>query len=70
MLRLRRSCPTLGWRLLLQRRHAGKSGHAQRTFCSSPDSIEERWEADEKEGVWGLNEAEAYQSVPLLALLC
>jgi hypothetical protein len=69
MLRLRRSCPTLGWRRLLQRRHAGKSGHAQRTSCSSPDSIEGRSEADERGG-GRLNEAETYQSVPLLALLC
>jgi len=53
MLRLRRSWPMLGQQLLLQRRRAGKSGHAQRTSCNSPDGIEERWEAKEKGRVEG-----------------
>ena len=66
MLRLRRSCPMLGQQFLFQRRRAGKSGHAQRTSCSSPNGIKERWEA--KKG--GLKEAEAYQSVPSARALC
>ncbi|SRR5216683_3288739 len=53
MLRLRRSCPTLGQWSLLQRRRAGKSGHAQRISCSSPDGIEECWEVKEKWRVEG-----------------
>ena len=70
MLRLRRSCPMLGQQLLLQRRRAGKSGHAQRTFCSAPDGIEERYGAKEKKIKGGLKEAEAYQSVPSARALC
>lgn len=56
MLRLRRSCPMLGQQLLFQRRRAGKSGHAQRTSCSSPNGIKERWEAKKRrvEGGGGL----------------
>jgi len=61
MLRLRRSRQKMGQRLLSQRSRAGKSGHVQRTSCSSSEGIEETL-GGERRG--GLKEAETYQSVP------
>jgi hypothetical protein len=48
MLRLRRSRPRLGQRLLLQRRRVGRSGHAQRISCSSSFKVAEGGNVEEK----------------------
>lgn len=58
MVRLRRTRPKLGQLLLLQRRRAGKSGHAQRISCSSLGGVEEGREVKRKwrvEGGGGLS---------------